>query len=167
MLQKLKSAALASVLCVAGLVASATAEAQTVIDRLNAERETGIFATLVERAGLADTLRGAGPFTVFAPIDSAFDLLPPRRMEALMRPENAGQLRTFVQAHIVQQQFPLLALGGSESAPSAQLQTLGGGGIILQANNSANPTIGTGRAITTNIRATNGVIHTIDRVNLP
>lgn len=123
------------------------------------------FSTLVAAvgaAGLADTLKGPGPFTVFAPTNAAFDALPPGTVESLLQPENRDQLVSILTYHVL----PGVALSdglagrrvGATSVQGGKLRIDGtGGGVRV---NDAN-------VIAADITASNGVIHVIDKVLLP
>lgn len=123
----------------------------------------GSFTTLVaavQAAGLVDTLKGAGPFTVFAPTDAAFAALPAGTVEDLLKPENKDKLVAVLTYHVVSGKVMSSAL--SEGLTAATVQgsnvtfTLEGGAKINGASISA-----------ADIEASNGVIHVIDAVILP
>jgi uncharacterized surface protein with fasciclin (FAS1) repeats len=124
----------------------------------------GSFQTLVaavQAAGLVETLKGEGPFTVFAPTDEAFAKLPAGTVEELLRPENRDQLVAILTYHVVPGKLMAEEVVQLESAESAQGQSVrfsvkDGGAYIDDA-----------RIITTDIEASNGVIHVIDSVILP
>jgi uncharacterized surface protein with fasciclin (FAS1) repeats len=125
----------------------------------------GSFGTLVaalQAAGLEETLRGPGPFTVFAPTDAAFAALPAGTVDSLLRPENQEQLRSILTYHVVPGTAPASSLAGQQG----QLTTVEGGTLLVD---------GTGDGVTVNgiavstadVAASNGVIHVIDGVLLP
>lgn len=123
----------------------------------------GNFTTLVaavQAAGLVDTLKGEGPFTVFAPTDEAFAALPAGTVEDLLKPENKDKLASILTYHVVAGKVMSGDLTEGMMAPSVQggelTITLEGGAKV----NGANVT-------TADIEATNGVIHVIDAVILP
>jgi len=123
----------------------------------------GSFSTLVaavEAAGLVETLKGEGPFTVFAPTDDAFATLPEGTVENLLKPENKDQLVAVLTYHVVPGKVMSTDLSEGLMAATVQGQevtiTLEGGAKV------------DGAAISTaDIEATNGVIHVIDAVILP
>ena len=123
----------------------------------------GSFSTLVaavEAAGLVETLKGEGPFTVFAPTDDAFAALPEGTVENLLKPENKDQLVAVLTYHVVPGKVMSTDLSEGLMAATVQGQevtiTLEGGAKV------------DGAAISTaDIEATNGVIHVIDAVILP
>lgn len=123
----------------------------------------GTFTTLVAAvgaAGLVDTLKGEGPFTVFAPTDDAFAALPAGTVEDLLKPENKDKLVAILTYHVVAGKVMSGDLTEGMMAPSVQggelTITLDGGAKV----NGANIT-------TADIETTNGVIHVIDAVILP
>jgi uncharacterized surface protein with fasciclin (FAS1) repeats len=124
----------------------------------------GTFKTLVaavKAAGLADTLSGKGPFTVFAPTDDAFAKLPAGTVDSLLKPENKQKLRSILLYHVVPGSVKSTDLKDGETLKSAEGQTLtihlAGGAVKV---NDATVT-------KADIAASNGVIHVIDTVLLP
>ena len=123
----------------------------------------GSFTTLVaavEAAGLVETLKGEGPFTVFAPTDAAFAALPAGTVENLLKPENKDQLIAVLTYHVIPGKVMSTDLSEGLKAATVQGQevtiTLDGGAKVDGAVISA-----------ADIEATNGVIHVIDSVILP
>jgi uncharacterized surface protein with fasciclin (FAS1) repeats len=78
-----------------------TPNAQNLVDTVAANGSFKTFGKALEQAGMTDTLRGAGPFTVFAPTDAAFEKLPAGRLETLFKPENKEELRALLNYHVV------------------------------------------------------------------
>lgn len=125
----------------------------------------GGFTTLVaavQAAGLEDTLRGAGPFTVFAPTDAAFAALPAGTVENLLLPENREQLRAILTYHVVSGRVLAADAAGLTAAP-----TVNGASAPIAPGASGGLTIGGANIVTTDILCENGVIHVIDAVILP
>lgn len=125
----------------------------------------GSFSTLVaavQAAGLEDTLRGAGPFTVFAPTDAAFAALPAGTVENLLLPENREQLRAILTYHVVSGRVMAADAAGLTAAP-----TVNGASAPIAPGASGGLTIGGANIVTTDILCENGVIHVIDAVILP
>lgn len=127
------------------------------------------FSTLVaavQAAGLVDTLKGPGPFTVFAPTNDAFAALPPGTVDSLLLPENQDQLISILTYHVVPGQIT----AGDVLGTRQTVTTVQGG--TLDVNGQAGK-LGTGvrvndaNVIQADIFATNGVIHAIDKVLLP
>jgi uncharacterized surface protein with fasciclin (FAS1) repeats len=121
----------------------------------------GSFETLVaavQAAGLADTLKGDGPFTVFAPTDDAFAKLPEGTVEALLDdPERLAQILTY---HVVPGK-----LMASDVIAVRTLKTVQGGELAVDTSDGAR--IGGAAIVQTDISTSNGVIHVIDTVLLP
>lgn len=144
------------------LAFSAPAFAQD-MDIVDTAVGAGTFTTLVaavEAAGLVETLKGEGPFTVFAPTDEAFAALPEGTVESLLLPENKDQLTAILTYHVVPGKVMSTDLTEGMTAATVNSAdvtiTLDGGPKV----NGANIT-------TADIEATNGVIHVIDTVIMP
>lgn len=118
------------------------------------------FIKAVKAAGLVDTLKGAGPFTVFAPTDDAFAKLPPEKLEELFRPENKERLKDVLIAHI----FPVKATT-ADFASLRDMKTLRRDSLTIDTSNGLK--VGGATVTQSDIIASNGVIHTIDTVLLP
>lgn len=117
------------------------------------------FVKAVKAAGFTDTLKGAGPFTVFAPSDEAFAKLPAEKLEELFRPENKDMLREVLAAHV----FPVKA-SASEFARLKETQNLKRGSLRFE---TADGLKVDGASVTKqDIAASNGFIHVIDAVLL-
>ncbi len=124
----------------------------------------GHFNTLVaavKAAGLVDTLKGPGPFTVFAPTDEAFAKLPPGTLENLLKPENKSQLQKILTYHVVSGQVMAKDVVKIDSA-----QTVEGGSLAIHAGRGG-VMVNNAHVTKTDIAASNGVIHVIDTVLLP
>ncbi|WP_171100333.1 MULTISPECIES: fasciclin domain-containing protein [unclassified Ruegeria] len=123
----------------------------------------GTFETLVaavQAAELVDTLKGEGPFTVFAPTDEAFAALPEGTVENLLKPENKDQLVAILTYHVV----PGKVMSGdlSDDMTAATVQ---GGDITIDLDSGV--MINDANVVQADIEADNGVIHVIDKVILP
>ena len=124
----------------------------------------GSFKTLaaaLQAAGLVDTLKGKGPFTVFAPTDAAFAKLPAGTLDSLLMPENKAKLTAILTYHVVPGRVLAAQLTGMNSAPTANGQAL-----TIQSEKGMT-TVGGARPARTDILCSNGVIHVIDTVLLP
>jgi uncharacterized surface protein with fasciclin (FAS1) repeats len=131
--------------------------------------EAGHFKTLVkalEAAGLAETLKGKGPFTVFAPSDEAFARLPSGTLENLLKPENKEKLKAVLLMHVVPEDLLIADVKKIKDA-----KTVGGAKVDVTYNLLTGVHIGTAKEMAhvqnSDIHATNGVIHVIDKVILP
>ncbi len=125
--------------------------------------EAGTFTTLVaavEAAGLVETLKGEGPFTVFAPTDEAFAALPEGTVEELLLPENVDQLTAILTYHVVPGAVMSTDLTDGMEAATVQgeMVTIGTEGAV---------TVNEANVVTADIEASNGVIHVIDAVLMP
>jgi len=127
-------------------------------------RSAGQFATLVtalEAAGLTSTLRGNGPYTVFAPTDEAFRKLPAGTVENLLKPENVEQLRSILLYHVVPGR-----VSASQARRLSSSSTVEGRSVRIRSEGSA-LRINSATVVRADVPATNGVIHVIDQVLLP
>jgi uncharacterized surface protein with fasciclin (FAS1) repeats len=139
---------------------------------VNSKDHTTLVAA-VKAAGLVETLQTPGPFTVFAPTNEAFDMLPKGTVETLLKPENKGTLTTILTYHVVAGKFDAKELSRLIRAGNgkAELKTVAGG--KLWASMKGNKIMLTdekgGMATVTikNVYQSNGVIHVIDHVVLP
>jgi len=123
----------------------------------------GSFNTLVaavKAAGLVDTLKGDGPFTVFAPTDEAFAALPAGTVESLLLPENKDKLIAILTYHVV----PAKVM--AKDVASGEAPTVNGQTATIEVANSG-VTIENANVVQTDVGASNGVIHVIDQVILP
>jgi uncharacterized surface protein with fasciclin (FAS1) repeats len=141
-------------------VASSTASAADIVETAAA----GNFNTLVaavKAAGLVDTLKGPGPFTVFAPTDEAFAQLPPGTLESLLKPENKAKLQSILTYHVVSGKVMAQDVVKLHSA-----KTVEGQDITIKAMNGR-VMVDSASVTKTDIVTSNGVIHVIDSVLLP
>lgn len=125
---------------------------------------SGSFNTLaqaLQAAGLAETLQGNGPFTVFAPTDEAFSRLPAGTLEVLLRPENKEQLRAILTYHVVPGKST-----GEDVTKTTSLTTVNGQELRISVLKGV-VRVNDARVNKTDILASNGIIHVIDRVLLP
>ena len=124
----------------------------------------GSFKTLVAAvtaAGLVDTLKGAGPFTVFAPSDDAFAKLPAGTVDDLVKPENKDKLTQILLLHVLSGKVTAADVSGKTMSP-ASVQ-----GEALNVDGTNGVTINGAKVTTADIACSNGVIHVIDTVILP
>ncbi|MFN3225508.1 MAG: fasciclin domain-containing protein [Hyphomicrobiales bacterium] len=126
--------------------------------------EAGSFTTLVaavQAAGLEDTLRGEGPFTVFAPTDEAFAALPEGTVENLLLPENLETLQAVLTYHVLPGKVMSADIAGQELS----VATVEGSEVMVNAMDGV--MVDSANVVTADIEASNGVIHVIDAVILP
>ncbi len=152
----------------------ADAVGETLVAKAAATADFSTLVTALRAADLVGTLRGAGPFTVFAPPNAAFDRLPRGTVATLVQPQNQKALRRILTYHVVAQRLNatdivnLVRAGGGQ----ATLRTVGGHPLIARYNANGqlvliDATGGQSRIAVTDIAQSNGVIHVIDRVLMP
>lgn len=125
----------------------------------------GSFNTLVaavQAAGLEDTLRGDGPFTVFAPTDEAFAALPEGTVESLLMPENRDQLVAILTYHVVAGEY----MSGDLAGQALSVETVQGDTVDIDATGD-NVMVDGATVIMADVDASNGVIHVINEVIMP
>lgn len=140
---------------------------------INSKDHTTLVAA-VKAAGLVDTLASKGPFTVFAPVNSAFASLPDGTVETLLKPENKDTLVKVLTYHVVEGRLDSRTLRKliDKAGGKAELKTVSGGRLWVSYNGSANIILtdekgGTANILTYDVYQSNGVIHVIDHVLLP
>lgn len=140
---------------------------------VNSADHTTLVAA-VRAAGLVETLKGAGPFTVFAPTNDAFRDLPAGTVETLLKPENKAMLTKVLTYHVVAGRLDRAELVKRIRAGngSAKLATVSGGALWAKMNGESNVVIqdesgNVAHISTYDVTQSNGVIHVIDRVALP
>ena len=134
------------------------------LDIVDTAVSAGQFNTLVaavEAADLVSTLKGDGPFTVFAPTDEAFAALPEGTVENLLKPENKEQLIAVLTYHVVAGKIMSSDIAGTK----AMVESVQGSELDVDATNGV--TVDGATVVTADIETDNGVIHVIDRVVLP
>jgi uncharacterized surface protein with fasciclin (FAS1) repeats len=150
-------------------------EQKNIVENASKSKDHTTLVAAVKAAGLVDTLEGAGPFTVFAPTNEAFDALPAGTVDNLLKPENKDQLTKILTYHVVPGRLTARVLmkkikegGGQATLKTVQGEDLtvmmnsGLDGLVLKdaQGNTANVTI-------KNVMQSNGVIHVIDKVLMP
>jgi uncharacterized surface protein with fasciclin (FAS1) repeats len=155
-------------LAAAGLVGMALAAGGTlartpenIVDTAVAAGQFKTLTTAINAAGLTETLKGPGPFTVFAPTDAAFAKLPAGTVENLLKPENKAQLAAILTYHVVPG-----AVMAADVVKLTEAKTVNGKTVAVHATGSS-VMVNNAQVITTDIAASNGVIHVIDSVLLP
>ena len=124
----------------------------------------GSFKTLVAAvtaAGLVDTLKSEGPFTVFAPSDDAFNKLPTGTVSDLLKPENKAKLIAILTFHVVAGKVMAADVAGKKLSPASVE------GEPLHVDGTHGVTVNGAKVVSADIGCTNGVIHVIDTVLLP
>lgn len=141
--------------------ATANPSAKNLLDTAAADGHYKTFGQAVEKAALGETFRGPGPFTVFAPTDDAFAKLPAGKLDSLFRPENKEELVALVNFHVVKGRRSAADIGKWASA------TMVNGQSSPVKLDNGRVSIGGADIISADIQTSNGVIHGIDKVNLP
>ncbi len=144
-----------------------------IIDNAVNSKDHTTLVAAVKAAGLVETLKGTGPFTVFAPTNAAFAALPAGTVDTLLKPENKGTLTAILTYHVVAGKFDAAAISKMimDGKGMASIKTVSGGTLVAKTNGSkimltdekggmATVTIG-------DVYQSNGVIHVIDKVLLP
>ena len=146
---------------VVGVGSSVRAQEKDIVDTAVAAGSFKTLAAALTAAGLVDTLKGKGPFTVFAPTDEAFAKLPAGTVENLLKPENKAQLIAILTYHVVPGAVMAAQVTSMKEAKTVNGQSVAisvmGGGVM----------VGKAHVTKTDIKASNGVIHVIDTVMLP
>lgn len=144
-----------------------------VVDVAVSSKDHTTLVSAVKAADLVNTLKGEGPFTIFAPTNAAFDALPKGTLQSLLKPESKSKLASILTYHVVAGNFKAADViaaikksGGKYIIKTVQggtlIATLKGKNVILTDANGNTATI-----TATDLKASNGVIHVIDSVVLP
>ena len=139
---------------------------------VNSKDHTTLVAA-VKAAGLVETLQGAGPFTVFAPTNAAFDMLPKGTVENLVKPENKGTLTTVLTYHVVAGKWSAADLQRmvKDGKGMATVKTVQGGELTVMEKDGSlwikDAKGGTAKVSIKDVNQSNGVIHVIDHVLMP
>jgi uncharacterized surface protein with fasciclin (FAS1) repeats len=161
MLQRYAFTVLAALAAAATSIATpAATQSKDIVETAVAAGSFQTLAKALEAADLVGTLKGQGPFTVFAPTDAAFAKLPPGTLETLLKPENRDKLRRILTYHVVAGRVMAADAMKLRSAKAAS-------GDTLTIASSGGVTIDNARVVKADITASNGVIHVIDTVLLP
>ena len=143
-----------------GLMASS----HTKMDIVDTAVGAGSFNTLVaavKAADLVDTLKGEGPFTVFAPTDDAFAKLPEGTLDDLLKPENKDKLKSILTYHVVSGKVM-----AKDVATMKMAETVNGQSFMVSMEGDS-VMVDSAKVVKTDIECSNGVIHVIDSVILP
>ncbi|MEM9478117.1 MAG: fasciclin domain-containing protein [Verrucomicrobiota bacterium] len=157
----MKNTILTTALLSLALATNAAAEKQNIVDTAVGAGSFKTLAAALGAAGLVETLKGDGPFTVFAPTDEAFAKLPESTVETLLKPENKDQLIDILTYHVVSGEVPFSIAAGLENA-----QALNRKSIAISVKGGA-LTLNESKVIENDIACTNGIIHVIDTVLMP
>ena len=134
---------------------------QDIVSIASENKDFETLVAAVTAAGLVDTLKDDGPYTVFAPTDDAFAALPEGTLESLLKPENKDQLISILTYHVVPGRVK-----AEDVVKVSEAKTVQGGNIQVISNDQG-VLIDGAKLVATDIEASNGVIHVIDKVILP
>lgn len=159
---------------IALFVATASfAQTKDVVDIAIGSADHTTLVAAVKAADLVTTLKGKGPFTVFAPTNAAFDKLPAGTVESLLKPENKAKLAKILTYHVVSGNLDAKAVVAAITAGKgkAVLTTVSGGKLTASLDGSkvklTDESGNSGYVIVTDLKGSNGVVHVIDTVVLP
>ena len=156
-------AGIVAAMAITGAAASmgAAAADKDIVDTAVAAGSFKVLAKALAAVDLVGTLKGPGPFTVFAPTDEAFAKLPAGTLEALLKPENMPKLQRILKAHVVAGKVMAADVVKISSAKAVS------GDTLTIAARDGGVTVDGAKVVKTDIAASNGVIHVIDSVILP
>ena len=140
---------------------AANAEDKDIVDTAVGAESFSTLVTAVKAAGLVDTLKGKGPFTVFAPTDAAFKKLPKGTVESLLEAKNKDKLTQILTYHVVAGKVTaadVVKLKKAETIQGSPVKITVKGDTVM---------INKAKVVTTDIQCSNGVIHVIDAVIVP
>ena len=152
---------LATLALVSALSFTGRASGQDIVDTAVSAGNFKTLAAALKAAGLVETLKGTGPFTVFAPTDEAFAKLPAGTVENLLKPENRDKLRAVLTYHVVPGKVTaaqVTKLKTAKTVQGSEVKIMATGGRVMVDNATV---------VKTDIAASNGVIHVIDTVIMP
>jgi uncharacterized surface protein with fasciclin (FAS1) repeats len=147
---------------VAGLALASPVAAADIVETASSNGSFTTLVAAVKAAGLTDTLKGQGPFTVFAPTDEAFKKLPAGTIENLLKPENRAQLTKILTYHVV----PGKVMAGDVKGKRTTATTVEGSAVAIDASGQA-VKVDNATVRQADVTASNGVIHVIDTVIMP
>ena len=160
-MKRLRNLAAAAAIAVSGFAFAAHAYAADVVVTAIAAGNFKTLVAAVQAAGLVDTLKGQGPFTVFAPTDEAFAKLPAGTVDMLLKPENKDKLVAILTYHVVPGKVMAADVAGKEmmvkSVEGSEIDVNGKDGVMVDQ----------AKVIKADIVTDNGVIHVIDAVIMP
>jgi uncharacterized surface protein with fasciclin (FAS1) repeats len=140
---------------------AARAETKDIVDTAVGAGKFNTLVAAVKAAGLVETLKGPGPFTVFAPTDEAFAKLPKGTVEDLLKPENKAKLAGILTYHVIPGKVMAADIKGKKS----DVKTVQGTTLSVDAMKDV--MVNDAKVVTADIATSNGVIHSIDTVVMP
>jgi len=144
----------------ASLFIVADSQAGDIVDVAASNKSFSTLVAAVKAAGLVETLKGEGPYTVFAPTDEAFAKLPKGTLESLLKPENKQKLVAILTYHVVPGKVM------AKDVKSGKVKTASGSSFKMKVSKKG-VWVDNAKVVATDVKADNGVIHVIDTVILP
>jgi len=138
-----------------------TVNTKNLVDTAAANGSFKTFGKAIERAGMSDILRGVGPFTIFAPTDAAFEQMPTGKLDELFKDENKEELVSLLNYHVVSGRKPIADVGKWEAARTVNGQSA----PITMIKDKVS--IDGALVTSADIGSSNGILHGIDKVNVP
>jgi uncharacterized surface protein with fasciclin (FAS1) repeats len=160
-MKRIRDVMLATAVSVAMGVGTVAAKAADIVDTAASAGDFKTLVAAIEAAGLVETLKGKGPFTVFAPTDAAFAKLPAGTLEDLLKPENKDKLTAILTYHVVAGKIMSADIAGK----TEMVESVEGDKLTVDAMKGVK--IDNATVTSADIEASNGVIHVIDKVLLP
>lgn len=166
MLQRVRTKAIAAafgVFSTAAVMATPVfaASEKDIVDTAVGAGQFTTLITAVKAAGLVETLKGKGPFTVFAPTDTAFAKLPAGTVDGLLKPENKAKLTQILTYHVV----PGKVMAADVTGKKTEAKTVEGSSLMIDGTNGV--TVNGAKVVKADVAASNGVIHAVDTVLMP
>ena len=142
-------------------VAIAGGHKKDIVDTAASNKQFSTLVAAVKAAGLVETLKSSGPFTVFAPTNEAFAALPKGTLESLLKPENKNKLAAILKHHVVSGKVMASDVSGKKLSPVTV------NGTKIDIDGTSGVTVSDAKVVSADLITTNGVIHVIDKVLLP
>ena len=159
--QKLLKSMMAAMFVMMISASAANAQSKDIVDLAVGNDNLKTLVAAVKAGGLVETLKGKGPFTVFAPTDEAFAALPAGTLEMLLKPENKDKLVAILTYHVVPGKVMSTDLSDGQKAKTVQ------GENVSVSIRGGSVKISGAKVIAADVKAKNGVVHVIDKVILP
>lgn len=160
-MNKLMKVALGAFFFMSLMITQANAQSKDIVDLAVGNENLSTLVAAVKAGGLVETLKGDGPFTVFAPTNEAFAALPAGTLEMLLKPENKDKLVAILTYHVVAGKVMSGDLKNGQMAKTVQ------GEEVSVAISYGNVSISGAKVVAADVAAKNGVVHVIDKVILP
>ena len=157
----LRLSAVAALLLIISPVAEAGGHKKDIVDTAASNKVFSTLVAAVKAAGLVETLKSRGPFTVFAPTNEAFAALPPGTVENLLKPENKNKLAGILKHHVVTGKVMAADVVGKKVSQNTV------NGTKIDIDGTSGVVVSGATVVSADVIATNGVIHVINKVLLP